>query len=400
MSLSRPSWLLDGVYEHVTAKAMIDAIHEHASDLDEAARHIVAEALASGSRDDRTIQILRVDDLPVGAGDEFVAQALKRTLPAIPEPRQTFDGYRIERQLHASSRSHVFLATDMETGALVALKVPSIDLRHQQDYLKRLMMEEWIAGRINNQHVLKPAAPGHARQYLYTVSEWIDGQTLAQWMIDNPKPDLDVVRSLIQQIGVGLRSFHRKEMAHQDLRPANVMIDRTGTVKIIDFGSTRVAGVVEAGPALQDEDILGTTQYAAPEYFLGDEGTARSDIFSLAAIAYHMLTGRLPYDGKISTMRTRSRQNKLNLRSALDDSQHIPPWVDHALRKGLEPDPARRYSEVSEFLEDLHRPDPQFREAGRVSLLERDPNRFWKWLSLLLGLGVVVHWALHLRGLY
>ena len=114
-------------------------------------------------------------------------------------------------------------------------------------------------------------------------------------MIDNPKPDLETVRGIVEQIAKGLQAFHRMEMLHQDLRPDNIMIDKTGTVKIIDFGSTRVAGVVEAAPPGGRDDILGTAQYTAPEYFLGENGTSRSDLFSLGVITYQMLTGRLPY---------------------------------------------------------------------------------------------------------
>ena len=80
------------------------------------------------------------------------------------------------------------------------------------------------------------------------MTEFIEGQTLKQWMIDNPKPDLETVRGIVEQIAKGLRAFHRKEMLHQDLRPDNIMIDKTGTAKIIDFGSTKITGVAEAAP--------------------------------------------------------------------------------------------------------------------------------------------------------
>ena len=101
------------------------------------------------------------------------------------------------------------------------------------------------------------------------------------------------------------------EMLHQDIRPDNIMIDKTGTVKIIDFGSTRVQGVVEAAPSADRDDILGTAQYTAPEYFLGESGTSRSDIFSLGVITYQMLTGRLPYGAEVAKTRTKSQQRKL-----------------------------------------------------------------------------------------
>ena len=183
-----------------------------------------------------------------------------------------FDGYRIVRELHGTSRSHIYLAVDIETDAVVTIKIPSIDLRDDPDYLKRFMMEEWVARRIDSPHVLKPCLPQRKRNFLYVVTEFIDGQTLAQWMIDNPKPSVETVRGIVEQIAKGLRAFHRKEMLHQDIRPANIMIDTTGTVKIIDFGSTMITGVVEAAPSGDRNDILGTQQYTAPEYFLGEAG--------------------------------------------------------------------------------------------------------------------------------
>ncbi len=113
-------------------------------------------------------------------------------------------------------------------------------------------------------------------------------------MTDNPRPDLETVRGIVEQIARACSAFHRLEMLHQDLRPQNIMIDTTGTVKIIDFGSTRVTGVVEAvRRSSTHNDILGTAQYAAPEYFLGEGGSPRSDLFSLGVIAYQMLTGQL-----------------------------------------------------------------------------------------------------------
>ena len=195
-------------------------------------------------------------------------------------------------------------------GALVAIKTPSIDLRADPAYLQRFMMEEWVARRINSAHVLKPRIQSRTRNYLYVVTEFVEGQTLTQWMIDNPKPSLETVRGIVEQIARGLQAFHRMEMLHQDLRPENIMIDGTGTAKIIDFGSTRIAGIAEDSPSGIDDDILGTVQYTAPEYFLGEGGSARSDIFSLGVIAYQMLTGRLPYGAQVrKSGRNRNRKS-------------------------------------------------------------------------------------------
>jgi len=263
-------------------------------------------------------------------------------------------------------------------------------LRGDPAYLRRFMMEEWVARRIDSPHVLKPCPRARKSTHLYTVMEFVDGLTLTQWMIDNPRPDLEAVRGIVEQIVRGLRAFHRMEMLHQDIRPDNVMIDRTGTARIIDFGSAKVTGVVEASPLADRNDILGTLQYTAPEYFLGEGGTTRSDQFSLGVIVYQMLTGRLPYGAQVAKAKTKSQQRKLRYRSAVDDNRELPAWIDGALRRAVHPDPAKRYEELSEFVFDLRHPNPSHLDSSPRSLLERNPSLFWKCLSVVLTLTVLV----------
>jgi serine/threonine protein kinase len=251
-------------------------------------------------------------------------------------------------------------------------------------------MEEWVARRVNSAHVLKPCLQSRKRSYLYVVTEFIDGQTLTQWMTDNPKPDLETIRAIVEQIARGLQAFHRMEMLHQDIRPDNIMIDKTGTVKIIDFGSTKVKGVVETVPSTDHDAILGTVQYTAPEYFLGESGTSRSDIFSLGVITYQMLTGRLPYGAEIAKARSKSQQRKLRYNSALDDNREIPAWIDEVLRKAVHLDPNRRFEELSEFTFNLRSPSKTFLKAAPVPLIERNPLLFWKCLSLFLAAIIVL----------
>ncbi len=379
----------DGVYEHASARFIADTIKAHGENLDGAARLIVEEAFNRDSPDNLTIQIVRIDALPDREAGEVYGQSSEMPLPPLLEARMLFDGYRIIRELHGSSRSHIYLAADLEDDALVALKIPSIDLRDDPAYLKRFMMEEWVARRISSAHVLKPCAVSRKRNYLYVATEFVDGQTLAQWMIDNPKPDLETVRGIVDQIARGLGAFHRKEMLHQDLRPENIMIDKTGTVRIIDFGATRVLGVMEGAPPADRSEILGTVQYAAPEYFLGEGGSRRSDIFSLGVITYQMLSGKLPFGAKVAQARTKSQQRKLRYRSVLDDQREIPAWIDGVLERAVHPDPSRRYDELSEYLYDLRHPNPRYLNAPATPLLDRNPLLFWKCVCLILA-GVVV----------
>lgn len=375
----------DGVYEHASASFIAEAIQRRRSDLNAAARAIVEEAYQRGSDDNLTVQIVVIDALPGRDAGTLRRQVSELALPPILEARTTIDGYRIVRELHGSHRSHIYLAVDMETETPVVIKTPSVDLHGDAAHLERFLMEEWVARRIDSAHVLKPREIKRKRRSLYVVTEFIDGQTLSQWMIDNPRPDLETVRGIVEQIAKGLQAFHRLEMLHQDLRPDNIMIDKTGTVKIIDFGATSVAGISETAEPHERSHVLGTAQYTAPEYFLGEPGSARSDMYSLGVITYQMLSGKLPYGAEVAKCRTLSAQRKLNYRSVLHEDREIPAWIDEVLRKAVHVDPLERYEALSEYVYDLRHPNQAFLRRTRPPLIERHPVLFWKALAALLG---------------
>jgi serine/threonine protein phosphatase PrpC len=385
----------DGVYEYASARFIINAVKDHAADLDAAARAIVAEAHERGSPDNLTVQIVRVDALP--NADAREAQQLVAELPHPPAlaPRAEIDGYRILRELHVSARSQVWLAQDGDAPEPVVLKTLSTELRADAAQVERFLMEDWIAQRIDSAHVVRRRDSGRRKTYLYNVTEFIEGQTLAQWMIDHPRPDLETVRGIVDQIARGLTALHRQEMLHQDLRPANVMIDRSSTVKIIDLGSTHVAGVAESR-GVEESQALGTVQYMAPEYLTGDVASPQSDVFSLGVIAYQLLTGRLPYGADLARARTRAAQRRLVYQSVLDGRGDLPRWIDEVLRKATQVDPLRRHAEPAELAHALRHPDADWLQRTRPPLLERNPVRFWQMVSVLLLVALLVALA-HLR---
>lgn len=378
----------DGVYETLRQDDLTEAVRANESDLDAAACAIAARAWERGSQDNLTVQILRVDEVPQPALRELHERMTELPFPPVLSPRSFIDGYEILRELHVSSRSHVYLAVDGETGTQVALKVPASDLREDAVALERFLAEEWIARRLNSPNVLRPCPSNRPQNYIYVVTEYIEGRTLTQWMWDNSHPTFAEVRAIVDQIGKGVRAFHRQDMIHQDLRPDNVMIDASGTAKVIDFGAVRVAGMSEAVPP-ENEPILGTQQYSAPEYFLGECGSMSSDIFSLGVITYQMLTGQLPYGPAAAQVRTRAGLNRLRYDPVLQYNRSCPHWIDGPLRKALHPYAHKRYDEVSEFLHDLHYPRPEFMNAARPPLIERNPEAFWRGVSLVLTLIVL-----------
>lgn len=377
----------DGVHEHLSNQEIARHLHEQPDDLDELAESISQQAINSGSHDNVTLQIVRVDQLPEPRVEEVHQQLESLPLPPTLNPRSNFDGYKILREIYISSRSHVYLAEDIETSEQVVIKTPSTELKDNAQYLESFLMEDWIAKRINNPHVLKAIPAKRKHNYLYIVTEYIEGKNLSQWMRDNPKPEIEVVRKIIEQIAKGIQAFHRQEMIHQDLRPNNIMIDSSGTVKIIDFGSTKVAGLSDIQPI--NDGIVGTMQYSAPEYFVQNTITAKADIYSIGVIAYEMLSGQLPYGINVCNATTTKAQQKLHYHSLTDQLSAVPEWFDDAIKKSVSINPLKRYYEASELVYDLRHPNKTFISKSRLPLINRNPFAFWKGLSFLLLLIII-----------
>jgi len=371
--------MTDGVYEFINNDNINKIIDEN-KDYEDIAKKIVNKAIENNSNDNLTLQIIKIDSLPSKNTNEIQKHILNKNIPPILEAREVFDNYTIIRELSATSRSHIYLALDNQNKdkTPVVIKTPSIDLKDDKAYLERFLMEEWIAKRVNNPYIVKAYNTNRKQNYIYTVFEYIEATTLTQWMRDNPNPKIEVVRNIVEQIAKALMSFHKLEMIHQDLRPENIMIDKTNSIKIIDFGSTRVEGILEINTFIEQENLLGTALYSAPEYFLGAYGTTKSDIYSLGAITYELLSNKLPYGVNVARAKTKSAQNKLKYNTLYPD---FPIWIDETLKKSLQIDPDKRYDQVSEFLFDLTHPNKKFITKKRAALIERNPLLFWKILN-------------------
>lgn len=371
----------DGVHDFVADTALAEFLYASKLDIDALPKAIVGRALENGSHDNVTCQVLQIRELPHRNEHEFYLQFSELPFPPPLETGMVLDGYEIIRELHASKRTQVYLALDRETHTRVILKTPSVNYDDDPEYIDSFLHEEWAGRRISNQHVLQVIKPRTQRQCLYYVTEYIEGQTLRQWMHDNPSPPLEDVRNIVQQIAAGLRAFHRQEMIHQDLKPENIMIDDHGTVKIIDFGSTKIAGIEEITTPLERQNMLGTRNYTAPEYLQGYAGNNLSDIYSLGIITYEMLTGELPYGRKELTLRRLRRARYL---PAVRFNQEVPVWMDRALEKATAIARNRRYLLLSEFIHDISHPNPAFSSEHAEPLIERNPLLVWKGIALLL----------------
>ena len=373
-------FLTDGVHEFVNDKCIIKILKSNETDLNAAAKAIVNEATKNKTDDNITCQIIRIKSLPGANEKEFYQKLTELPFPPMLEPGMVLDGYKILRHLFSNKRTEVYLALDTETDTNIVLKAPSVNYDDDAEYISLFLHEEWAGRRINNSHVMKVYEIKRKRTALYYIAEYIEGRTLRQWMDDEPRANINTVRSFIEQLSRGLRAFHRLEMIHQDLKPENIIIDENGTLKIIDFGSTKIAGVDEISAPIQFNNILGTINYTAPEYHIGNKGSNRSDIFSLGVIAYELLSGHLPYGKELSAKNVQ----KVNYVSIKHYNPEIPVWVDKALEKAVSINPEQRFERLSEFHAALTNANSRLVNNDYVPLIKRNPIRVWQSISSLL----------------
>jgi eukaryotic-like serine/threonine-protein kinase len=374
----------DGVHDFVPEKQLKRLIIEYSDAPQRAAEAIMEAARAGESDDNMTCQLVRVESLPLQQEDELLRQNANRPFPPPLEPGMILDGYRIERELHASKRTQIYLAFDTRTEKKVILKTPSVNYEDDPVYIEHFLHEEWAGKRINHENVLQVLETDRPKKWIYYVTEYIEGQTLREWMDANPKPEMKQVCAIVEQIARGLRAFHRLEMLHQDLKPENVMLDGFGKVKIIDFGSVKIAGIAELAPQTTDEPILGTLNYTAPEYLLGRRGDTRSDLYSLAVITYEMLNGALPFGREMPEKPDRIKLSRLEYVPSMQLNPMVPAWIDGALKKALSINPNQRHEDLFEFMHDLKHPNPRFLSEQPAPIIEKNPLLFWQAVSALL----------------
>lgn len=380
--------MTDGVYEFVTDNIIKQLLSEH-EDLEQAAIELCTLALQNGSADNVSCQLFKIDELSEPRPDEVYAR-----LTALPFPPELYegiilDGYRVLRELHASSTSQLYLAIDTETQQKVVLKTPSVNFEDDPAYLERFQLEEWIGRRIDNPHVVRIIEQQRSRRFLYYVMEYVPGKTLQQKLDDEGPLSLSEVRQLLPQLVSGLRAFHRLDMLHQDLKPGNIMLSEEGTIKIIDFGSTRIAGIADVASPVERKKLLGTREFTAPEYLLDEHAEMQADQFSLGSIIYQLLSGQLPYGKGFEKQMNRQQLSRLSYQSLCLQRSDIPIWVDKAIEKSVQLQPKRRYEALSEFQHDLQKPNPAFLHEQYLPIIERHPLRFWQTfcvMSLLLNL--------------
>lgn len=381
----------DGVHEFLSSRDIKEILSNDFNNPEKAADSLVQQALAKGSDDNLTALIVCIDDLPNETLDESHKRLIELPIPPVMTIGNKIDGYEVLDVIFSGTRSHMYLVKDTGNDQQFILKAPSSNFAEDTLYLDGFIREEWVGQRIDHPNVMK-TFPSHCdKNFLYYLGEHIQGMNLRQWMNDNPTPSLDEVRQLTKQIVQGLRAFQRADMVHQDLKPENIMINQDGRIKILDFGTVKIAGIEEMTSPLDKSIPQGSVNYVAPEYLLGEPGNFRSDLFSLGVIVYEMITGKLPFK-EMSTNDVKLKSYAdMDYTPALHQRKGLPLWVEGCLRKALQPNPRFRYEALSEFQQDLAHPNQSLEsKIKHQPMLEKNPMLVWKVIAaIMLGLNIL-----------
>lgn len=369
----------DGIHDFI-ASDTLERILDPSKDPQAQCDELIEQAKISGSDDNISCAIAMVKHLPKESRDDFNTKLTRLPFPPDLEPGMKLDGYRIDKALFASSRSQVYLVTDLESNAQIVMKTPSMNFQDDVHYIDRFIQEEWIGKRIDSDRVVKIITQNRTRTCLYYLMEYVSGVSLDKWMADNPLPTPKKAIGLVRQIAEALKAFHDTETIHQDLKPANIIVDESMNIKVIDFGSVFVAGIAEIFIPIEHLGALGTATYSDPHYLQGKNTGIQGDIYALATITYELFTGELPYGEKIEQCVNSHDFDKLRYIHASSHNPVIPIWFDRALHKGVELDTTQRYRRLKDFIDDISHPNPVF--------LQDDPKVenskglfFWQMMS-------------------
>jgi len=244
--------------------------------------------------------------------------------------------YRIIGLLGRGGMGEVYRATDLMLGQSVALKFLPEEAASNQRLLERFHSEVRVARQVSHPNVCRVYDIGEIEGMPFISMEYVDGEDLASLLLRIGRLPADKALDAARKLCAGLAAAHDRGVIHRDLKPQNIMMNKRGDVVIMDFGLAAIADQLSGA-----EVRNGTPAYMAPEQLKGAEVTAKSDIYALGLVLYEIFTGKRPFEAN-SVRQLLEKQESVHLPSMTTVAAEIDPLVEKAIRRCLEPDPARR----------------------------------------------------------
>jgi serine/threonine-protein kinase len=265
------------------------------------------------------------------------------------QPEQVVGGrYRVVRKLGGGGMADVYLCEDLTLGRHVAIKVLLQRYLNDPTFVERFRREAKAAAGLNQQNLVSIYDWGEVDGTYYIAMEYVEGETLKDLIRRRGRLSGNESVAVTTQLLAAVDFAHRSGIVHRDIKPQNVMLDRSGTVKVMDFGIARAgdSGMTEAG------SILGTAQYLAPEQAKGYPVDERSDLYSVGVCLYEMLTGTVPFKGDSAVTVALKHVNEVPAEPA-ELVPSLPYALNQIVLKAMAKDPADRYQSAAEFARDL-----------------------------------------------
>jgi serine/threonine protein phosphatase PrpC len=372
----------DGVHGVLNSDTIADILRERSA-ADDTARALIAAALDSGSTDNCTAMVIDVVELPTVESADIGAAISRLPLIPLPVTGETVDGFLLKVLVSDGRYTRLFGAIDEIEGGEVVLKFPKPQVAALATYRAAFVREAWVGARVHSPWVVRTIELPSGRQAcLYTVMPLYQGELLETRL--TRRLGLEEGRNIAIKLARGAAALHRAGIIHRDIKPDNVMLERDGSLKLLDLGAVRIPGLEDAPP----QDIPGTAAYMAPEMLDGEPGNEATDLYALGVTMFRAFTGEFPYGNADATSPPRrSRPQPL---SALRPD--LPAWLESAIGRAIAIDPAARFRYMIEFAVEM--------EAGPAgapvgvhrprTIYERYPVQFWQSVAALLALALLV----------
>jgi serine/threonine protein phosphatase PrpC len=347
----------DGVWTQMNDGEILNLVSRMPPE--DACREMVSLAERRGADDNLSVQIMQIEVVERLSYYRGIATYQKESATIMGtelEVGQTLDGrFRITDMVSKSGMASIYKADDLKDNSVVALKVPLMHFESDPGFFSRFQREQAIGKALNHPYILRVMDdPELKKSRPYMVMEYLEGQTLGHLMQSvKPMPQPDALK-IASRICEALHYMHGHDVVHRDLKPDNIMICNDGAIRIMDFGIAKFEGqrrLTFGGftPA------MGTPDYMAPEQVKGKRGDPRTDIYSLGAILYEMVTGSVPFEGPnpFIIMNSRISGDPVAPRTK---NPEITPQVEEIILHAMARNPQERYESAIAMKAELDNP--------------------------------------------
>lgn len=425
--------MTDGIYEHIGEIELTFELCTAATNMCQAlavthrlpagfraSQTLCEHAFTEGSHDNLSMILLSMDAIPKSSNrlensaDHFKTNTnathdiYRYQLPPTLEVGDNIDGFTVKNIIARTARSQVYWVKDENDHDFV-LKSPSLDTIADGHYLRDFLQERKIGLSLSKhrragESAYNQADPNrlpatdpnktHAHEigsglnvsgllryypvpasttYLYHLTEYIEGESLRDFIERHAPCDVWQTYDLLTKIGMAARVMHRNYLLHQDIKPENVLLTKSGAVKLIDFGSAS-SSILKDSTRPPNGDL----HYAAPEYYTDAPKGVHSELFSIAVIGYELLTGQLPF----GSQELMNGQQVLTMPTKPLRQHNVSATTQQALMRALHPNTNVRYQAIGEFLQDFN-PDNSTRSRDPEPLIKSNPLLVWHGICFI-----------------